>query len=207
MELSRSTPGPPLEPRGGYARSGRRRIIGELEVAAATVRLRANIARILCWFIPEGSLNTVRAAIYRYVVGMKLERQVSIMAPPRISGTGRGLYRRLHVGRRSTISRHTVLNLDDSIDIGTDVCIGTFVKIYTSDHEIGPPNRRMDEHVRRRPVKIGDGAWIGMGAIILPGACIGDGAVVGAGSVVRGEVPAHTLVSGVPAKEVRKLEH
>jgi acetyltransferase-like isoleucine patch superfamily enzyme len=54
-------------------------------------------------------------------------------------------------------------------------------------------------------VSIGDGSWVGHGSVILPGACIGRNVVVAAGSVVRGEVPDHTIVGGVPAKVIRKL--
>jgi acetyltransferase-like isoleucine patch superfamily enzyme len=50
-----------------------------------------------------------------------------------------------------------------------------------------------------RPVRIGDGAWIGVGARIAPGVEIGDHAVVGAGSEVYEDVPAHTISYGRPA--------
>ena len=45
--------------------------------------------------------------------------------------------------------------------------------------------------------------WIGAGAIVLPGSCIGRHVVVGAGSVVRGQVPDHCVVAGVPARIIR----
>ena len=56
-------------------------------------------------------------------------------------------------------------------------------------------------------VQIGDGVLIGMGATVLGGSKIGDGAVVAAGSLVKEnyEVPAQTLVAGVPARVVRKI--
>lgn len=53
---------------------------------------------------------------------------------------------------------------------------------------------------------IGTGSWIGHGAVILPGASLGDHVVVGAGSVVRGTVPDHCVVAGVPAQVVRRYE-
>ncbi len=55
-------------------------------------------------------------------------------------------------------------------------------------------------------IRIEKGAWIGAGAIILPGVTIGEGAVVGAGSVVTTDVPPRSLVGGVPAKVIKKLE-
>jgi acetyltransferase-like isoleucine patch superfamily enzyme len=55
-------------------------------------------------------------------------------------------------------------------------------------------------------VVIGDDVWVGGNATILPGVTIGDGAVVAAGAVVTRDVPAHSVVAGVPAKVVRRLE-
>jgi len=47
--------------------------------------------------------------------------------------------------------------------------------------------------------------WIGTGAIILPNITIGEMSIVGAGSVVTKNVPSYTVVSGVPAKQIKVL--
>ncbi len=47
--------------------------------------------------------------------------------------------------------------------------------------------------------------WIGTGAVILPGVTIGEGAVVGANSVVTKSVPPYTVVGGVPARQIKRL--
>ncbi|MDN0083092.1 serine O-acetyltransferase [Crenobacter sp. SG2305] len=56
------------------------------------------------------------------------------------------------------------------------------------------------EHGDRHP-KIGNGVLIGANASILGNISIGQGAKVGAGSVVLDDVPPHTTVVGVPARE------
>lgn len=48
-------------------------------------------------------------------------------------------------------------------------------------------------------------AWIGAGATILPGVTVGENAVVAAGAVVSRNVPANTVVGGIPAKIIRTI--
>lgn len=48
--------------------------------------------------------------------------------------------------------------------------------------------------------------WIGSNATILPGVTIGDWAVVAAGAVVTKDVPELTVVGGVPAKVLKRLQ-
>lgn len=55
-----------------------------------------------------------------------------------------------------------------------------------------------------KAVSIGHDVWIGHGAVIMPGISIGNGAIVGANAVVTKDVPAYTIVAGVPAKPLRR---
>jgi acetyltransferase-like isoleucine patch superfamily enzyme len=100
------------------------------------------------------------------------------------------------IGDRTMINRGCVLDGRGGLTIGESVNISPHVEIYTADHD--PASRSFAE--RRRPVSIGDYAWISTRAIVLPGLAIGRGAVVAAGSVVVRDVPDYTIVGGVPAK-------
>ncbi|XQZ55787.1 CatB-related O-acetyltransferase [Paracoccus yeei] len=51
--------------------------------------------------------------------------------------------------------------------------------------------------------KIGNDVWIGYGAYIRAGVTIGDGAIIAARAVVTKDVPAYSIVAGVPAKVVK----
>lgn len=56
------------------------------------------------------------------------------------------------------------------------------------------------------PVNIGNDVWIGGHCTICPGVTIGNGVVVAAGAVVTKDIPDNTLVGGVPAKAIKKIE-
>jgi acetyltransferase-like isoleucine patch superfamily enzyme len=55
------------------------------------------------------------------------------------------------------------------------------------------------------PVVIEPGSFVGASATLLPGIRIGARSFVAAGSVVTEDVPAGSLVAGVPARVVRKV--
>ena len=57
---------------------------------------------------------------------------------------------------------------------------------------------------RDHRVAVGADVWIGHGAIVMPGISIGHGAVIGAGAVVTHDVAAYTIVTGVPARVLRR---
>lgn len=95
---------------------------------------------------------------------------------------------------------NTGLTLDcyKEISIGDGVAIAKNVTIRDSDnHEI-----QGGEEVSQA-VSIGNNVWIGLNAVILKGVSIGDGAIIAAGAVVVRDVPAFTLVGGVPARVIK----
>ena len=57
-----------------------------------------------------------------------------------------------------------------------------------------------------RDVHVEEGAWVGSGAILVGPCRIGAHAVVAAGSVVTADVAPQTVVAGVPARLVRRLD-
>lgn len=88
------------------------------------------------------------------------------------------------------------INLDDGVLIGPQVVIATV------NHGL-EPGHRADNLVSAVHIKAG--AWIGAHATILPGVTVGEGAVVAAGAVVTKDVPARSVVAGVPARLMRTL--
>jgi len=110
----------------------------------------------------------------------------------------------IRIGRNAFINYNCVFLDCAAIEIGDDLQMGPAVQLYTGFHPLDRATRAAGLELAR-PIRIGDGVWIGGGAIILPGVTIGDGAVIGAGSVVRRDVPAGSLAAGNPARIIRSL--
>ena len=88
------------------------------------------------------------------------------------------------------------------IYLGDRVQIGPHVTIVTDNHDFA--NRNV---LICKPVKIGNGVWIGANVTILPGVTVGENAVIAAGAVVTTDVPANSIVGGNPARVIRMLKN
>ena len=111
----------------------------------------------------------------------------------------------LRIGDRSVIGRGSHIVAHHSILIGDDVFTGPYVYITDQNHGYEDPDTPIGRQwPRNAAVSIGAGSWLGAGVVVLPGACIGRNVVVAAGSVVRGNIPGHCVVAGVPARIVRE---
>ena len=108
------------------------------------------------------------------------------------------------------IGNHTRIGLHNTIigpvKIGNNVNLAQGITVTALNHNFTDPNKKIDEQgVSTNPVTIGDDIWIGANAVILPGVNIGNHSVVAAGAVVTKDVPAHTLVAGVPARIIKEI--
>jgi maltose O-acetyltransferase len=109
------------------------------------------------------------------------------------------------LGNDVFINAGCTIDASERVTIGDRVQFGPNVTIITGDHHIGPHDSRCGAH-RSAPVSIGPGSWLGASSVVLPGVVIGPGAVVAAGAVVSRDVPADSLVAGVPARVIRLLD-
>lgn len=113
--------------------------------------------------------------------------------------------RALVIGDRAVIGIRSAIIAHESIVIGDDVWFGPEVFVTDANHGYEDPEvpigRQLGLH---EPVEIGAGSWLGARAIVLPGTRIGRQCVIAAGSVVRGDIPDHSVVAGVPARVLRQ---
>jgi len=99
-------------------------------------------------------------------------------------------------------------HLDKSyVVIENNVAIGPRVMLIARSNSLS----QIEEHGKVTisipgKIIIKKGAWVGAGAIILPNITIGECAAIGAGAVVTKNVPAYSVVAGIPAKIIKKLK-
>lgn len=111
----------------------------------------------------------------------------------------------IHVGD-NFLANYNVTILDRAeVRIGNNVLLAPGTLITTVNHALTAKGRR-ENLCTARPVVIGDDVWIGGNVTILPGVTIGNNVIVAAGAVVNRDVPDNTLVAGVPARFVKRLE-
>lgn len=113
---------------------------------------------------------------------------------------------KITIGSGCGISGSTIYSMD-RIDIGKNVLIGGNCKIIDNDFHplhVDKRNPQKEEDIKRKPIVIGDGCFIGANSIILKGTTLGNNVVVGAGSVVHGKFPDNVIIAGNPAKIVKE---
>lgn len=161
------------------------------------------VTGFLWWFVGYLPFHSCRRFFYR-LFGMKIGPGATIHMMGRIYDP-----RHISIGADSKIGEQVTLdgrrqlpNSQGGLEIGAHVDIASQVMIWTSQHDIHDPEMRAIEE----KVVVEDYVFIGPRAIILPGVTIGRGAVVAAGAVVTKDVPAKTIVGGVPAKKISERQ-
>ena len=108
-----------------------------------------------------------------------------------------------HIGERLFMNCGCKFQDQGGIFIGDDCLLGHNVTLCTINHNPDPDHRG---DMSFATIRIEDKVWIGANATVLQGVTIGEGAIVAAGAVVTKDVAPRTVVGGVPAKFIKKIE-
>jgi acetyltransferase-like isoleucine patch superfamily enzyme len=111
------------------------------------------------------------------------------------------------IGRDSLIGEYTVIRGQGGVTIGDRVYTSPFSQIIAVNHVFDDPDMPfVEQGITAEGIVVEDDVWIGSGAVITDGVRVGKGAVIAAGAVVTKDVPAHTVVGGVPARPIKTIE-
>ena len=110
----------------------------------------------------------------------------------------------LSIGDRSSLSRGVLINSHESVKIGENVMIASYVCIFDNNHRFDNIYIPIsDQGYTSKPVTIGSGSWIGAQSVILSGGGMGKNSILGAGAVLNRVMPEEAILGGVPAKIIR----
>lgn len=159
-----------------------------------------HLANLISALLPQTRMFAIRRIIYR-TAGIRISRN------SRLNGGVVFQHNNVIIGPDTWVGRRTEFAATSraAITIGANCAVSQDVLFIAGSHQIGGPTRRAGLG-SSSPIQIGNGTWIGARATFLGGSKVGEGCVVAACSLVRGEFPAHTLIAGIPARIVRKLD-
>ena len=120
------------------------------------------------------------------------------MFPPFYTDCGKNT----HFGQNVFVNSGCRFQDQGGIWIGDNALIGHNAVLATLNHDPDPAKRG---NLIPAKIIIGNNVWLGANVTVLPGVTIGDGAIIAAGAVVTKNVPANTVVGGVPAKVIKSI--
>lgn len=131
------------------------------------------------------------------IIGFKVDATTMVFPPFQIN-----------YGRNTKIGKGVFINFDctfldlGGITIDDNVMLAPKVSLLSEGHPIAANNRQT---LSTGSIHIKKNAWIGANATILQGVTVGENSVIAAGAVVSNDVPANTVVGGIPAKYIKSI--
>jgi tetrahydrodipicolinate N-acetyltransferase len=115
------------------------------------------------------------------------------------------------IGDNAVIMMGALINIGASVGEGTmidmNAVLGGRAQVGKMCHiGAGAVVAGVIEPPSAKPCVIEDDVLVGANAVILEGVRIGKGSVVAAGAVVVEDVPEYTVVAGIPAKIIKKVD-
>ena len=171
---------------------------------------KEDVKEVLKYFL---SVKSVKA--FANLLGWYVHDHVAPKAKMRIAGNPRihptaslRCGENISLGLNSHINQYCCIwaSKNSKIVLGDNLLMGPGVKIFSSNHgtKLGIP---MNIQIPiEKDINIGNDVWLGANSVVVAGVTIGDGVIIAAGSVVTKDVPAYTIVGGIPAKPIKKRE-
>jgi acetyltransferase-like isoleucine patch superfamily enzyme len=120
------------------------------------------------------------------------------------TGVLRNVGNSIKIGNNVGINHYCFIGVRGDIEIGDNVIFGPRVNIFSENHNYEQTDIPIKHQgVTKGKTKIGSDVWIGANVSIMSGVTIGDGCVIAAGAVVTKDIPAYSIIGGIPAKLIK----
>ncbi|CCD24229.1 acetyltransferase NDAI_0C05700 [Naumovozyma dairenensis CBS 421] len=136
--------------------------------------------------------------LFSKLIGKEVDESFGLF-PPFYSDCGK----RITVGKNVFINAGCKFQDQGGITIGDGCLIGHNAVLATINHGLDPAKR---QSLNLAPIVLEENVWLGANVTIIPGVHIGKNSVVSAGAVVTKDVPANSIVVGVPARVIKTLD-
>src|SRR5262245_28421207 len=148
-------------------------------------------------------IESLKRSFREWVVGLVRKEVRQLLSEHRVKGQSQ----RLSIDPTAVVQNALFNTVSGTITVEPFAFFGHNVSVLTGTHDCLAFDRARQQAVpaEGRDIRIGRGAWIGSNATILGPCTIGEHAVVAAGAVVTRDVPALTVVAGVPAVPKRTI--
>jgi len=193
-------------------------VIRSLRFFAANGMLNVRYARLLWRYLWRRYLTR---AGWRWetdgpvFLGRNLELEISKRGKVRFGRfvwVGDGTKIRCHegeveIGPKTVLGQECTISAYRRVRIGEQCVIADRTMFIDFDHgmvEVERPIRV--QGIYMKPVEVGSNVWIGYGAAVLRGVSVGDNSVLGTYAVLTKDVPANSVVAGIPARVIRMRE-
>ncbi|WP_010286669.1 2,3,4,5-tetrahydropyridine-2,6-dicarboxylate N-acetyltransferase [Kurthia massiliensis] len=167
------------------------------------------------WQEVEPALEANKAKIEDYVI--EHDRRNSAVPTLDLKGINARIEPGATIRDQVTIGENAVIMMGATINIGAEIGARTMIDMNAvlggratvgEDCHVGAGAvlAGVIEPPSADPVILENNVLIGANAVVLEGVHIGEGAVVAAGAIVTENVPANTVVAGVPARVIKKID-
>ncbi len=192
-----------------------------VELVRANVRLMLNLKRPgmvffgsgVQWFntgnIQLGKWSKIGKGVYLGGLGkgkLQIGNGVAIGAYSQviISTSFNHIGEHITIGNNVGIGQYAYLGGAGGLEIKDDCIIGQYFSCHPENHNFDRDDLLIRlQGTTRKPIVVEENCWIGAKVTLLAGVTIGADSVIAAGSVVTKDIPANSIVAGVPAKVIR----
>jgi acetyltransferase-like isoleucine patch superfamily enzyme len=166
-------------------------------------RIHLEIARreaFVRWPVHGNVLEALREDRLQIGAGALFEPNVWITAPGQAH---------VRIGQGTFLNMGVMIAAERLVEIGAHCMLANGCFVSDASHRYDDPDRPVtwQGFESKGATRIGDNCWLGANVVVTSGVTIGERCVIGANSVVTRDVEPFSIVAGVPAKVLRKIDY